>query len=68
MARLIFCIFAKSTNLYQTMKRTTTREEAMKKFLASRNKKREYLVKLEEDMRKEYKARMGVEEKHFFAL
>lgn len=50
------------------MKRAITKEEAMKKFLASRNKKREYLVKLEEDMRKEYKARMGVEAKHFFAL
>ena len=50
------------------MKRVATKEEVMKRFLASRNKKREYLVKLEEDMRKEYKARMGVEAKDFFVL
>jgi len=50
------------------MKRVATKEEVMKRFLASRNKKRAYLVKLEEDMRKEYKARMGVEAKDFFVL
>lgn len=50
------------------MKKEITKEEVMKRFLASRNKKREHLVKLEENMRREYKVRMGVEAKHFFAL
>ena len=58
----------RSTHQFQAMKRVATKEEVMKRFLASRNKKRAYLVKLEEDMRKEYKARMGVEAKDFFVL
>lgn len=50
------------------MKKEMTKEEVMKKFIASRNRKREYLVKLEKEMRKEYKERTGVEAKNFLAL
>ena len=50
------------------METKKTREEVMKKFLAARNKRREYLVKLEKEMRKEYKERTALEAKNFVVL
>lgn len=50
------------------MKKATTREEVLKKFMASKNRKKEYLIKLEKEMRKEYKEHTGLEAKNFLAL
>lgn len=44
------------------------KQEAMRKFKASRDRKREYLVKMEERMRKAYKERTGIEAKSFKVL
>ena len=52
----------------KSMETKKTREEVMKKFLEARNKKREYLVKLEKEMRKEYKEHTGTEAKNFVVL
>jgi hypothetical protein len=45
-----------------------TKEEVLKKFKASRNRKKEYLVEMEQRMRKAYKERTGVEAGNFKAL
>jgi hypothetical protein len=50
------------------METKKTREEVMKRFLASKKRKKEHLQKLEKEMRKEYKERTGMEAKHFVVL
>ena len=50
------------------METKKTREEIMKKFMASKNRKKEHLLQLEKEMRKEYKERTGMEAKHFVVL
>lgn len=50
------------------METKKTREEVMKRFLASKKRKKEHLLKLEKEMRKEYKERTGMEAKHFVVL
>lgn len=50
------------------MNKKITKEDVVKKLIASRNRKREHLVKLEKEMREEYKAQTGMEAKHFLAL
>lgn len=44
------------------------REEVIRKFKASRNRKREYIVKMEERMRRAYKERTGIEAQSFKVL
>ena len=53
---------------HEFMEMKKTRKEVMKKFMASKNRKREHLLKLEKEMRKEYKERTGMEAKHFVVL
>ena len=50
------------------MKIKKTREDVIKKFQEARNRKREHLVRLEKEMRKEYKERTGWEAKNFVVL
>lgn len=50
------------------MEKKMTKEEVMKRFLASKEKKKQHLVQLEKDMREEYRKRMGVEAKNFVVL
>lgn len=45
-----------------------TYDEAMKRFKASRERKKAYLAELEQEMRHDYKTRTGMEAKYFFAL
>lgn len=45
-----------------------TREEALAKFQAAREKKHECLAQLEKSMKDTYKKRTGKEAKKFFAL
>ena len=45
-----------------------TREEALAKFHAAKNKKRECLRQLEKSMKEIYKERTGKEAENFFAL
>ena len=44
------------------------RDEVLKRFLAARNRKQEYLIKMEERMRKSYKLRTGMDATNFSAL
>lgn len=50
------------------MEKKLTREEVMKRFLASKEKKRQHIVQLEKDMREEYRKRTGLEAKNFVVL
>lgn len=43
-------------------------DEAMKRFKASRERKKAYLAELEEEMRNDFKARTGTEATHFIVL
>ena len=45
-----------------------TREEALAKFQAAKNKKRECLKQLEKSMKEIYKKRTGKEAENFFTL
>lgn len=51
-----------------SMEKKLTREEVMKRFLASKEKKRQHIVQLEKDMREEYRKRTGLEAKNFVVL
>ncbi|MDO4180052.1 MAG: hypothetical protein Q4D36_02040 [Bacteroidales bacterium] len=50
------------------MKTKITKEEALAKFLAAKEKKRKCLVSLEQTMKQAYKQRTGKEAETFFAL
>lgn len=50
------------------MKTKIKREEALDKFQAARERKRECLVQLEKSMKETYKKRTGKEAEFFFAL
>lgn len=50
------------------MKTKIKREEALAKFQAARERKRECLVQLEKSMKETYKKRTGKEAENFFAL
>ena len=45
-----------------------TKEEALSKFQAAKDKKRECLKLLEKTMKETYKTRTGIEAESFFAL
>ena len=57
-----------NTLIKKYMETKKSREEVMKRFLASKKRKKEHLQKLEKEMRKEYKERTGMEAKHFVVL
>lgn len=50
------------------VKTKITQKEALAKFQAAREKKRECLAHLEKSMKEEYRERTGKEAKKFFAL
>ncbi len=49
----------------ETNKKKMTREEAMRRFMAAKQRKREYIVELEARMKAEYKMRTGNEATYF---
>lgn len=44
------------------------RDEVLRRFLAARDRKKEYLVEMEERMRRNYKLRTGMDATNFSAL